>query len=507
MIRSIRLSRAQLADADWRQWGALALLAGLWLWLFRPALAYLALVFTGEFYRTNQILLAGVLILLAQQVRNRTQPLHLQATPAWRWPPLALALGAAVTFLLVERFLAVNSVATALFGLATYGLLGLWLTPARWRQGLPAALLIIGLLPFGDHLQTFVGYPMRIVTAAIVRDGLAAAGVPSLGVETILVFENGISQVDIPCSGIKSLWSGMLFLLAATWVKRRPFSLRWLLTAVVFVALLFLANLARVAALVIAGPVAGLPFLAEMLHLPLGVLGFVMVCAAAAFMLDRLPAPGQPEMTPARPVSRPAWLTPALIATTALLALAYAPRPPEVTGPALVGWQFPAALTVEPLPLTTDEQAWLLRDGAEAAERWRFNWRGLRGSMILVSSRTWRAHHQPERCFEVYGLALDDSRPHLVRDDFALRFVRLGDDQDAGVLSAGYWFQSAERTTDDYGARIWADLAPQRERWVLVSILFDRIVEPGSADAAALFETLHEAVAVNLHGNVPATAR
>ncbi|MBK9612467.1 hypothetical protein [Candidatus Amarobacter glycogenicus] len=57
----------------------------------------------------------------------------------------------------------------------------------------------------------------------------------------------------------------------------------------------------------------------------------------------------------------------------------------------------------------------------EAAERWRFDWRGLRGSFIIVTSRTWRAHHQPERCFEVYGLSLDDSRTHLVDSDF-LRF-------------------------------------------------------------------------------------
>ena len=69
-------------------------------------------------------------------------------------------------------------------------------------------------------------------------------------------------------------------------------------------------------------------------------------------------------------------------------------------------------------------------DGAESAERWRFEWRGLSGSMIVVTSRTWRAHHRPERCFEVYGLTLDDSRTHLVRPEFPLRFVSLGDGKD-----------------------------------------------------------------------------
>jgi exosortase O len=119
-------------------------------------------------------------------------------------------------YLVVERYLDINTLSACLFGLATYGLLGLWPEPRHWRQGLPAALLLIGALPFGEHMQTFVGFPMRILTAAIVRDGLAAAGVASVGLDTILVLENGVSQVDLPCSGVRSLWTGGLFLIAAT---------------------------------------------------------------------------------------------------------------------------------------------------------------------------------------------------------------------------------------------------------------------------------------------------
>jgi exosortase O len=363
------------------------------------------------------------------------------------------------------------------------------------------ALLLIGVLPFGDHLQTFVGYPMRIATAGIVRDGLAAAGVHSVGVDTILVFENGISQVDVPCSGVKSLWTGMLFLLAATWIQRRPLNGRWLLLVMLFAGLLFLANLARVAVLVVVGQVAGMEVLARMLHVPLGVLGFVGACAAAAFLLARFS--GRPTAVDAGPrgpaqITPSRWLTPALLGSVVVMVLVYSPRPIDAAGPAQVAWQFPTGLAVQPLPLTSREQAWLTRDGAEAAERWQFGWRGLSGSMILVTSRTWRAHHRPERCFEVYGLSLDDTRTHLVSAEFPLRFVALGDGQDTGLLSASYWFQSAERTTDDYGTRMWSDLSPQRERWVLVSILFDGVVDPSSAEVASLYEALHEAVAVTL---------
>ena len=476
-------------------WAQTLALAGVWLVLYRPVFDYLATVFTREDFRTNQLVLIGILVLIGLQMRGSAVRPRLDAAPQLRWPAFLLALGASAGFVAAERFLDVNSLSATLFGLATYGLLGLWMQPARWRSGLPAALLLIGVLPFGDHLQTFVGYPMRIATAGIVRDGLAAAGVHSVGVDTILVFENGISQVDVPCSGVKSLWTGMLFLLAATWIQRKPINARWLLVAAIFAGLLFVVNLARVAVLVTVGQVAGLQLMAEMLHVPLGVLGFAAACAAAVFLLNHLVGDANhadSHLAKNEQTVRTGWLTPALVATIGLMAVVYTPRPLAAASPSPATWQFPAALSTQPLPLTPKERDWLMGDGAELAERWRFEWRGLSGSMIVVTSRTWRAHHRPERCFEVYGLTLDDSA-HASgerRVSAALRFPGRWERR-ASMLSASYWFQSAERTTDDYGTRIWSDLSPQRERWVLMSILFDGVVDPNSEDVASLYEALH----------------
>jgi exosortase O len=497
---------------------ASAVIIGLWLWLYRPVLDYLAIIFSREDFRTNQIVLLGVIVLIAIQVRQGHLRLRFDAAPQLYVPALTLALGGSALYLAVERFLDVNTVSASLFGLASYGLLGLWMQPRRWRQGLPAALLLIGALPFGEHMQTFVGYPMRILTAAIVRDGLAAAGVSSIGIDTILVLENGMSQVDLPCSGVKSLWTGMLFLIAATWIERRPLNLRWLLTALVFAGLLFTANLARVGVLVVVGQVAGWWLIAEMLHVPLGVLGFVATCAAAVALLrlqqpiaqdawdahDKLNATGAegPHTDDALPVSaRPIWLAPALATAILAMALVYVPRPQTGLAQPPPGWEFPASLVTEPVPLKLDEIEWMTRDGAESADRRRFEWRGITGSMILVTSTTWRAHHRPERCFEVYGLSLDDSRTHLVTPAFPVRFVSLGDGDGHVLSSATYWFQSAGHTTDDYGTRIWADLAPERERWVLVTILFDGVYDPNATDIQAFYIALHDAVAHSLEGD------
>jgi len=488
--------------------GANAAIVGLWLWLYRPVFDYLAIIFSREDFRTNQLVLLGVIVLIATRVRQERPCLRIDAAPQLSYPALILALGGSALYLAVERFLDVNTISASLFGLASYGLLGLWMQPRRWRGGLPAVLLLVGALPFGEHLQTFVGYPMRLFTATIVRDGLRAAGVASVGIDTILVLENRVSQVDLPCSGVKSLWTGLLFLIAATWIERRSLNLRWLLTALVFAGLLFTANLARVGVLVVVGQVAGWRLAAGMLHIPLGVLGFVTACAAAAALL-RLQRPIAQDAGDARgtegatsPLSHPIWLAPALAPAILAMALAYTPRPQTGLAQPPPAWEFPAGLITEPMPLRPDEVEWLTRDGAESADRRRFEWRGISGSMILITSTTWRAHHRPERCFQVYGLSINDSHTHLVSPDFPLRFVSLGDKDGHGLLSATYWLQSTHHTTDDYATRIWADLSPERERWILVTILFDEMYDPNMSDIQALYTALHDAVARHLKGGL-----
>ena len=467
----------------------------LWLWLFRAVFDYLAIIFTREDFRTNQLALVGVIVLFAIQFRREQTFPQLDAAPQPHRAPLLLVLAGSIGYLLVERFLDINTISASLFGLASYGLIGLWLNPIRWRAGLPAALLVIGILPFGDHMQTFIGYPMRILTASLVRDGLASAGVASIGVDTILVFENGVSQVDLPCSGVKSLWTGALFLLAATWIERRPINLRWFIIASVFALLLFVTNFARVAILVIVGQVLNLQLVAEMMHVPLGVLGFIAACAAGALMLRgdggrRTADGGQTTLV------RVPYFSVFLATTFLMLGLLYSPRPQTGLAQART-WNFPGELAVQPLPLNPDEIAALTRENAESADRFQFAWRGITGSMILVPSATWRAQHRPERCLEVLGWQINNSRAVLIAPDFPVRSVTVN--QRAGSsLSATYWFQSATRVTDDYGTRMWADLTPQRERWVLVSVLFDRTLDPNDENVQSFYLALRDAMNRNL---------
>jgi len=498
---------------------SLALLAA-WVWLYRPVFRYLGILFTREEFRTNQILLLGISgLLLVQAVRAHLR-LRLDPAPHLHLPALALALVGSLAFVLVEYYLDVNILSAILFGLASYGLLGLWLAPERWRQGFPAMLLVVGVLPFGEHLETFAGYPLRTFTAGLVRDGLGTLGFHAVGVDTILVFESGVSQVDIPCSGVKSLWTGAMFLLAATWIENRPLSLRWLLVAAVTGLLLFAANLLRVAMLTLVGPALGWTGLARMLHVPLGVLGFSGTCLAALFLIRNLPArfrirpAGQTAME-YHAMPRPAWLAPLAALCVLPLALFSSPRPvAEAASAAAPTWSFPAELSAQPAPLSAQELDWIRQAGAETADRYTFHWRDpaqdaasggiVTGTVMLLTSRTWRGQHQPERCFEVFGLTVRSSSTILARPDFPLRILALSSPNAPGQVSAGYWLQSASQTTDDFGQRIWADLGPQRQPWVLVTLLFDQEYDSHLPELIHLFAALHATVESSfLQGGVP----
>ncbi len=474
----------------------------LWVILYRPVYPYLATIFTRQEFRTNQIVLLAVILLIAAQLRRGR--LHISPTdlPQLHPPALALMSIASVAFIAVERWLDINTLSATLFGLATYGLLGLWMQSHRWRQGLPAALLLVGVLPFGEHMETFVGYPLRLATARIVSSGLGGLGVPNLGVDTILVFENGLSQVDNPCSGIKSLWTGGLFLLAATWTDSRPLNRRWLLSGIVFATLLLVSNLLRVVVLVSVDQVFSWRLLAEMLHVPLGIIGFVAACLALVGMLRWTGTfPATPQIDSQITLARPGWLALSLGIFLIFMALLYTPRvnPVSAAGAPVsaLGDHFPADLEARQWTLTSGETNWLSNGGAIPvdAARWRFEWHGTSGSLLLIRSRTWRSHHRPERCFTVYGLKIQESQPNLVATNFPLRQLTLGSPGNPRpVYSAAYWLQSADKVTEDYAVRIWDDLAPQPQPWVLVTVLFDQPVDFETSDTRELFNTLRETV-------------
>ncbi len=463
-------------------------LVGVWAWLYKRLLGYVSVIMFRSDFRLNQLLLIMVVLLAGWHFRKRGARVNLTAVPTLHIQAITMTLGGAIAYMLCEKYIGINTLSTSFMILGSYGLIGLWMSPHTWRKSLPVAFLIVCVLPFGTMLQTFLGYPMRIITADIVQTMLVQMGIPTITTSTILVTVNGIANIDLPCSGVQSIWTGTMFLMAATWLEKRKLNLKWIGIWLVLMVLLFIANFTRVFTLTILGAVWNWWEIAEIVHVPLGVCGFVFACGGALFLLRKQARlDGTKSGAMARPVR---WLAPLLIGIVALMAITHKPfyQPASALQP--ISWVYPAAFNVTADPLEPNQYELLMRDGADSADRYRFSWRGQTGSIILVGSHTWRAHHLPERCFEVAGHKPLAIEPIMVGDAFSLRTLTLMDTDQ----TAAFWFQSAAQTTNDYTQRIWADFVQPRDNWVLVSILFDGNVDHESADMQAFYEQLHETV-------------
>ncbi len=308
----------------------------------------------------------------------------------------------------------------------------------------------------------------------------------------------------------------MLFLIAATWIERSAINLRWFGIAVLMGILLFLANVGRVAVLVIVGQVAGWELIAELIHVPLGVLAFGVVCGVVLFFI-RSQKPSvylpPPKIVPSPPQSdeasgimkRPVWLAPILAIGIAGMALVYTPRPYPVMAQAAIDWVFSPEMQVQVDPLSPELFAWVTKDGAEFADRWEFTWKGeadeINGSLMFLTSNTWRGQHRPERCFEVQGITVETYQTVFFDDEFSAQMVLVsGGPQQATAL---YWLQTGQRATDDFAVRIWSDLGSERQPWVLVTLLLDDVYPPNSAEVRAIAEIVRTAVADSLEGGLP----
>jgi exosortase O len=465
------------------------LLVGAWLWLSRSSLAWLARCFADTSARTNAVLLAVALLILLVQARSAVSARALLvAVPRMRLLPLGLLVGCALAQVFRSRLLDSSILASAAFVVGTQGLAGLYLPQAGWRRGWIAVLVAVALLPFGPHIDAFLGFPARVATAHLARNLLGAAGVVVQSADAILIFENGVANVDLPCSGVKGLWVGGIFFLALTWLEKRKLGWRWLAAGLAFLAALAAANFLRVLLLVMLGFVFRQPSLATLVHLPLGVFGFVMACGLAVFMVRRLPACPADSLAPPAP-ERPLGLgTLPLIGM--LLGLATLGTGVSHTrGFANAEIQLPSAWSLTSLSFEDKESRLFERHLAQQASKWHFRVGQSEGTLLVVVANSFRAHHAPEVCLASTGHTIDGVRRELLGPGLPIKFI----DSDANHASTVTWFQSASATTDSLMQRTLAELLHGDRRWALVSVFFDG---PATLDAAtsALLEQLHAAV-------------
>lgn len=465
-----------------------------WIYVNASSLGWLGIAIeqTSTF---NLILLSGVAIGLAgwliwQQLQQKTS-FMVAAQPVARSLPLILMFGSALSSIGLRWSIEIEAIEVICFAIGTYGLIGLWLPESTWRKGLSIAVLSSFILPFVLQFGVGLGFPVRVLTANIVEHLLEGWQIAAISSHDIIVLENGIAHIDLPCSGLKSLWTGTFFLLGATWIEGRKLNMRWMLICLVSLFLLIAANVSRVSLLVILTYVMHQPRLGEMLHLPLGVIGFMSACGLTWAMLQTVPKLGLVKSSPKSEIDRPISLAHQAILIFSILLLTLIPRPnltaiSPISPSTILAEAAKAQIQLQSIPMTSIESEFFADRKDTLAQKERFNFGNLSGSLLIVSSTSWRSHHAPELCFAGNGFKVDTMQQRFISSQ-PTRWLSL----QSGQMSATYWFQSQHQTTDDFLDRFWSGITRQQSSWVMVSILFNQSKSPDDLEVRTLVSTIH----------------
>lgn len=486
---------------NWATFAGSCLLVLSWLYLNLPSLQWLVQTIPEGVPFNLMLLGLGGVLLVIQGIRYRKE-LSISAIPIVYPLPSIVIVGSAIGAIAIPYFLDLEQLPVLLFILGSYGLLGLFLSPSSWRKGLPVAIAIACLVPFGIQFSNGLGFPARLLTAHAVERILAHWHIAAISSEDIIVLENGIAHVDIPCSGMKSLWVGTLFLLAATWLENRQVGLHWLLVCAANFVFLVFANIGRVLTLVVTIYILNQPELAHLLHLPLGVVGFSSACLMTWGLLRGVPVGSEVEARRGRTAmslrgfNRHPWATQTVL-TVCILGLTFIPHPSLKAAPlALSNVQASLPFSTQSIPLTKQEEKFFATYPGATAQKQQFEFHGVSGSMLFVSSPTWRAQHPPELCLVSMGFRVNGIEKRQLTPDIAGNWLSLN----GGTRQAVYWFQSSQRTTDDFLSRTWGEVTRREPTWVMVSILFDRAYQPDNPEVVAFLTQVHHSLAQQFQG-------
>jgi exosortase O len=463
------------------------LIAGSWLYLNRSVLEWFARTLPEISVFNGWMLVAGVVLLgfLGLHYRQRIQ----WSAPTLHPVPLALMLSCGMGAISTRWLIALEQLPVVLFLFGTYGMLGLCLDPSTWRKGLPVGAAIACLLPFGVQFSTGIGAPARVLTSHSVAFVLRLLHVPAVSTEDIILLDTGVAYVDSPCSGLKSMWTGTLVLLTATWLERRQIGVRWFCVGLVNLGLLAIVNTSRVIVLVMLTYILHQPILAEIVHVPLGLMGFLVASAATWGLLRWVPHQRNLGHLEKRSLTRSS-LKASFLITACLLALTLIPQPQimatSVRDVSTLQWS--PQIQAKPVPLNPYEQKFFARYPGVTTQKQRFQFQGITGSLVLVASPTWQAHHAPELCLTASGHHIDRMVGQALTPTVTGRWLEL----DSGQKTATYWFQSATHTTDDFFVRFRGEIFRTDPSWTLVSMVFDRSHSPDEIPIKTFITLVHD---------------
>jgi len=377
-----------------------------------------------------------------------------------------------------------------------YALAAFFIDSSEWQKLQLPLLLALLLLPLFGYLEIYIGFPLRLMSTHIASDILSSFEFPIYSDSDLLYLDNQYMQVDVDCSGIKGLRSGIIFFTVLSWIYRRRLNLQWSVSLALFIAGLVTFNAMRITGMAWVEFIQSNKELAQAIHQSLGLSTFVLACLFG-WALILLPQwdwqtrvrryfpqlPLGPVMSNRLLYSASAKMRrtlPALnfvnkdVLSLFLLLLAVfiiLPNPSneaESTSPAAPSLTFPTTWTVAPTSLNTQEQLFFTGKQASAIKLL-LQSDELQGSLILVTSADWKTQHNPLHCLQAQGFGVLRQQSTKIVNDKRVRLLNLSWNNQE--YSAVYWWQNSQLHTEDYGRRVFASITQPHQIWTMVSVV------------------------------------
>jgi len=176
--------------------------------------------------------------------------------------------------------------------------------------------LMILSLPLIASLQFYLGFPLRFVTAQIAAALISLGGFVVQAEGTNLLWRGEIVSVDLPCSGVRMLWTGLFLCFTLCSFNGLSNVLTWV-GYICTMCLVFLGNLLRTTMLFFTeSKIVDAP---DWAHAAIGLFCFALVAAAIVVIIGRFRADATEPLI--EHTYRPSFVWNALPAVILLLAL------------------------------------------------------------------------------------------------------------------------------------------------------------------------------------------
>jgi len=444
----------------------------LWIIIFYPLIKW---IFNSYALHNNLFGIYAailVIILLIYNYKKGKLKLEEMIDVSIKKLPLMITAIALLAYLLSEYFIGIKILNSIFFGFGTYGIIGFFLNINYWKKLFIPFILIVQTLPFGANLDTYIGFPLRVFTTNTVESMLSVLGVENIRSQTIFVIENRAANIDISCSGMKGIWASTIFFLMIIYIENKRINHKTIVSFAVMLVSLISFNILRVSLIIYTDTVVNLPKLAEVFHVPLGIIGFV-ISLAITWLLVRyyndINKENNKEETKTNYFHKKhsRIIASSLSFTLILLLFINFERDEIIITQNKSKIKLETNIKLTETQVSKNEKTLMISEPNDMLQKYTFDTLNLQGSILISETTNWRGHHKPEICYTAEGLEIENSRTISAEKDFYIKEISFKNSN----YKAFYWFQSKENITDDYSTRVWTALSSSNKKWTMVSVI------------------------------------